>query len=205
MIRFSFPDVVCNDKTRVALHDGRPGDYIHANYVRGLKPLYILTQGPIKDSIVDFWRMVVQENVAAICMLCDLVENGRTKCDPYYPINNGDVLMFGDFTVTCTDTSLPDNHTQLKLFTVLDKKTGKTHKVSHYRMTTWPDKTVASSNLAVLRTHRVLRKLSGAIVIHCSAGVGRTGTFAAIEIGVQCLLNGKSFKLVDLVKAIRRL
>ncbi|EGT57485.1 hypothetical protein CAEBREN_32118 [Caenorhabditis brenneri] len=187
-----YKDVVCNDKTRVILNDGRSGDYIHANYLKGTKPLYILTQGPIKDSQIDMWRMVLQEGVAAICMLCELTENGRPKCEPYFPETEGQVLTFNEITVTCTEYTLPDVHTQLKALTVLDRKTGKTHKLSHYKIVT-----------CVLRTHRILRKLNGPVVVHCSAGVGRTGTFAAIEVGVQCLLNGKSFRPVDLVKAMR--
>ncbi|KAF1770304.1 hypothetical protein GCK72_002122 [Caenorhabditis remanei] len=198
-----YKDVVCNDKTRVILNDGRPGDYIHANYLKGSKPLYILTQGPLKDSQMDMWRMVIQEGVAAICMLCELVEHGRPKCEPYFPDAEGQSITFGEITVTCTEYTLPDVHTQLKALTVVDKKTGKTHKLNHYKIVTWPDKTIPLSNLSVLRTHRILRKMNGPVVVHCSAGVGRTGTFAAIEVGVQCLLNGKTFRPVDLVKAVR--
>ncbi|CAO4363544.1 unnamed protein product [Caenorhabditis nigoni] len=198
-----YKDVVCNDKTRVILKDGLPGDYIHANYLKGSKPLYILTQGPLKDSQHDMWRMVLQEGVAAICMLCELVEHGRPKCEPYFPDAEGQALVFGEITVTCTDYTLPDVHTQLRVLTVVDKKTGKSHKLNHYKIVTWPDKTIPLSNLSVLRTHRILRKMQGPVVVHCSAGVGRTGTFAAIEVGVQCLLNGKMFRPVDLVKAMR--
>ncbi|ULU14278.1 hypothetical protein L3Y34_016655 [Caenorhabditis briggsae] len=198
-----YKDVVCNDKTRVILKDGLPGDYIHANYLKGSKPLYILTQGPLKDSQHDMWRMVLQEGVAAICMLCELVEHGRPKCEPYFPDAEGQALVFGEITVTCTDYTLPDVHTQLRVLTVVDKKTGKSHKLNHHKIVTWPDKTIPLSNLSVLRTHRILRKMQGPVVVHCSAGVGRTGTFAAIEIGVQCLLNGKMFRPVDLVKAMR--
>uniref|UniRef100_A0A8R1DIJ6 Protein-tyrosine-phosphatase n=1 Tax=Caenorhabditis japonica TaxID=281687 RepID=A0A8R1DIJ6_CAEJA len=196
-----YKDVVCNDKTRVVLHDGRPGDYIHANYVKGTK--YILTQGPLKETLTDFWRMVVQEEAAGICMLCDLVENGKPKCEPYFPESSGQSLTFGDITVTCDEASQPDTHTHIKTFSVLDKKTSKTMKVNHYKIVTWPDKTVALSNLCILRTHRLLRKLPGISIVHCSAGVGRTGTFAAIEIGIQCMLNGKPIKPAELVKALR--
>uniref|UniRef100_A0A8R1E1Q2 Protein-tyrosine-phosphatase n=1 Tax=Caenorhabditis japonica TaxID=281687 RepID=A0A8R1E1Q2_CAEJA len=197
-----YKDVVCNDRTRVVLHDGRPGDYIHANYVRGTRPGYILTQGPLKDSLFDFWRMIIQEQVLAICMLCEFQENGRWKCEPYYPELN-ESMTFGTITVKCEEMSKPDRHTHLKVLNVTDGATGKNVRVSHFKIVTWPDKTVALSNLSILRTHRALRKFVGNVVIHCSAGVGRTGTFVAIEIGVQLLLNGKTFRLSDLVKALR--
>ncbi|CAA92995.3 Tyrosine-protein phosphatase [Caenorhabditis elegans] len=198
-----YKDVPCNDKTRVILKDGYPGDYVHANYVKGTKPMFILTQGPLKDTAMDIWRMVLQEGVAAICMLCELIENGRPKCEPYFPDTEGQVLTFGEITVTCTESTTPDNHTQLKMLTVMDKKSGKSHKLYHYKIITWPDKSIALSNLAILRTLRSLRKMPGPIVVHCSAGIGRTGTFAAIEVGAQCLLNGKAFRPADLVRAVR--
>ncbi|UMM15218.1 hypothetical protein L5515_002734 [Caenorhabditis briggsae] len=153
-----YKDVVCNDKTRVILKDGLPGDYIHANYLKGSKP-------PLHSHPRTTQRQSTQ-----------YVEN---------------------------DYTLPDVHTQLRVLTVVDKKTGKSHKLNHHKIVTWPDKTIPLSNLSVLRTHRILRKMQGPVVVHCSAGVGRTGTFAAIEIGVQCLLNGKMFRPVDLVKAMR--
>ncbi|VDK45971.1 unnamed protein product [Cylicostephanus goldi] len=90
-------DVICNDYTRVILNDGKPGDYIHANYVKGenLLNTFICTQGPLPNTIEDFWRMVVGEKVAHVVMLCDTVENGKTKCEQYWPNMQDQKLEFG--------------------------------------------------------------------------------------------------------------
>ncbi|CAI5441241.1 unnamed protein product [Caenorhabditis angaria] len=199
-----YKDVVCNDLTRVILKDGRPGDYIHANYVRGLSPVFILTQGPVKDSVFDFWRMIVQENIQIIIMLCEHVENGKKKCSAYFPLQSGKGPMeLGDFIITTESVEQHDSHTVLTTISVQDRFLKKTARISHYRIVTWPDKTVAKSNLCLLRTLRIARSQQNPVVVHCSAGIGRTGTFAAIEVGIQAILNGYSVRLTDIVRSIR--
>ncbi|KAJ1351366.1 hypothetical protein KIN20_007357, partial [Parelaphostrongylus tenuis] len=80
-------DVICNDLTRVNIKDGKGSDYIHANYVKGdyLQNTFICTQGPMPTTICDFWRMIVCENVTHIVMLCETMENGKQKCEQYWP------------------------------------------------------------------------------------------------------------------------
>ncbi|CAB3404306.1 unnamed protein product [Caenorhabditis bovis] len=198
-----YKDVVCNDLCRVILKDGRGGDYIHANYVRGLQPLYILTQGPLKETLIDFWRMIVQEKVTTICMLSEFIENGRRKCENYFPEGSGNTATYGDFTVVCDSEGPIDEHSFRTMLAVTDKTTEKTLRLMHIKITTWPDKTVAKCPLSLIRTLKILRNSQNAAVIHCSAGIGRTGTLMAVEVGVQALLNNKNFKLMDVVKCLR--
>ena len=92
-----YKDVICNDLTRVEIKDGKPSDYIHANFVRG-EPLfneYVCTQGPTATTRDDFWRMIVFLRVERIAMLCETVEAGKTKCDQYWPMAKGEKMTFG--------------------------------------------------------------------------------------------------------------
>ncbi|VDP29109.1 unnamed protein product [Heligmosomoides polygyrus] len=89
MSKNRYKDVVCNDYTRVILNDGKGSDYIHANYIRG-EPLvctFICTQGPMASTTIDFWRMVWMEKVCHIIMLCSVREDGKKKCEQYWPDN----------------------------------------------------------------------------------------------------------------------
>ncbi|VDM57749.1 unnamed protein product, partial [Angiostrongylus costaricensis] len=80
--------VICNELTRVSIKDGKGSDYIHANYVKGdyLQNTFICTQGPMPTTVYDFWRMILSENVTHIVMLCETIENGKAKCEQYWPI-----------------------------------------------------------------------------------------------------------------------
>ncbi|CAI5442477.1 unnamed protein product [Caenorhabditis angaria] len=199
-----YKDVVCNDLTRVILRDGRPGDYIHANYVRGLRPQIILTQGPITDSVFDFWRMILQENVQLIVMLCEHIENGKKKCSAYFPLHPGKTPMeLGDMLITTESVNQLDSHIISTIILVQDRFLRKSIRIVHHRIITWPDKTVAKSNLCILRTLRFVRAQKNPVVVHCSAGIGRTGTFAAIEVGIQAIMNGNAMRMTDIVRAIR--
>ncbi|CAD6186051.1 unnamed protein product [Caenorhabditis auriculariae] len=196
-----YVDVVCNDTTRVVLKDGRPGDYIHANYVRGLTPTYILTQGPLAGTCVDFWRMIAQEKVTMICMLCEFVEMGKTKCEKYYPDAANEKMTHGDFTVTCESVDTTDQH--FHKCNLLVESGGTKWKTTHWRMKTWPDKTVPKSPMSVLRCLLAIRTSQNAVVVHCSAGIGRTGTFTAVEICLQTVFNGKILVMYEICQKLR--
>ncbi|KAK6061475.1 Protein-tyrosine phosphatase, partial [Cooperia oncophora] len=90
-------DVICNDLTRVVIKDGKGSDYIHANYVRGqcLVNTFICTQGPILATINDFWRMILSERVSHIIMLCDTIEQGKMKCEQYWPNEQDEKMEVG--------------------------------------------------------------------------------------------------------------
>lgn len=78
-----YRDVICAEQGRVRLDNGR---YIHANWITALgEQRFICTQGPLERTCADFWTMVVQENIESIVMLCDTVEQNKTKCHQYWP------------------------------------------------------------------------------------------------------------------------
>ncbi|KAE9419189.1 hypothetical protein Angca_009054, partial [Angiostrongylus cantonensis] len=200
-----YKDVICNELTRVSIKDGKRSDYIHANYVKGdyLQNTFICTQGPMPTTVYDFWRMIVSENVTHIVMLCETIENGKAKCEQYWPIAQDEKMTIEDFTLTNLRVSSDDNHVTRTTIELQVGNGGQKHLVKHHQWKTWPDKTVPKSLLAVFRILEVVRRSSNPIVIHCSAGIGRTGSMMAIEMGLQTLLAGQKLNLLETCRKLR--
>ncbi|GMS97963.1 hypothetical protein PENTCL1PPCAC_20138, partial [Pristionchus entomophagus] len=172
---------ICIEPSRVKLTDGKDGgDYVHANHVRGAPFLnhFVTTQGPIEGTVNDFWRLVVQENVGFIFMLCSIVELGKKKCEWYYPETVNVPAIYGDINVTLVEKR-EDAHFINSKFILEAGKAPKRYVYHHY-WKNWPDRGVPITALAGLRLLRHARLSNGASIVHCSAGVGRTGTLVAI-------------------------
>ncbi|XP_063687433.1 receptor-type tyrosine-protein phosphatase S-like isoform X2 [Bolinopsis microptera] len=178
-------NVKCFDHTRVKLTTvvGGETDFINANFVDGYnkKGAYIATQGPLPNTCLDFWRMVWEQKSSTIVMVTNLVELARVKCHQYYPESGS--LTFGPVTITLLE-SIP-----LADFTIrslkLEMAGEDPHIIKHFHFTSWPDHGVPSFSNAILSFVRHVKNVKsvdcGPIVVHCSAGVGRTGTFMAID------------------------
>ncbi|XP_011700874.1 PREDICTED: receptor-type tyrosine-protein phosphatase S-like [Wasmannia auropunctata] len=193
-----YGNLIAYDETRVILKklpDDAHSDYINANYITGYKKekRYIATQGPKPNTVIDFWRMIWQENVLIICMLANVVENGKTKCEQYWP-DIGKKKKYGDIIVLNAKHNVFADY----CFRTFHVTCGEeTRKIEHLHYTAWPDHGVP------LYTHSVvtyLKKLlatppgNGPVVVHCSAGVGRTGTIILCDI---CLHRAAAEGLVD--------
>uniref|UniRef100_A0A915Q4B1 Protein-tyrosine-phosphatase n=1 Tax=Setaria digitata TaxID=48799 RepID=A0A915Q4B1_9BILA len=194
-----YKDVVCIDDSRVLLQCG-DSDYIHANHVKGdpfMNP-FICTQGPLAITVNDFWFMIMQEKVSNIVMLCNVEEAGKKKCFQYWPREVGSSLTFGDVQVTCSEVDETNDTTYV--MSTLEAENKKNRLViKHMRWKDWPDKGVPSSVLAPFRILKIARQsLQRPTVIHCSAGIGRTGCIVAIEMGLQQILSGKPLSLIDM-------
>ncbi|KAL5250568.1 hypothetical protein ACHWQZ_G016337 [Mnemiopsis leidyi] len=178
-------NVKCYDHTRVKLTTvvGGESDFINANFVDGYnkKKAYIATQGALPNTCLDFWRMVWEQKCTTIVMVTNLVELARVKCHQYYPESGS--LSFGPVTITLLE-SIP-----LADFTIrslkLEMAGDEPQIIKHFHFTSWPDHGVPSFSNAILSFVRHVKNVksaeSGPIVVHCSAGVGRTGTFMAID------------------------
>ncbi|EYC03383.1 hypothetical protein Y032_0094g2728 [Ancylostoma ceylanicum] len=198
-----YRDVTCNDFTRVVLNDGKGSDYIHANYIRGapLVCTFICTQGPLPETIIDFWRMVWLEKVSHIIMLCGVKEEGKVKCEQYWPDENGEKMTLEDFLIKTMKVNNSDPH--VTRTTIQLQQGSERHYLKHHRWKTWPDRNVPKSLLAVFRILHQVRSSKSPIVVHCSAGIGRTGSLVAIEMGLQCLLAGTTLNLLKICKRLR--
>ncbi|PIC33155.1 hypothetical protein B9Z55_013241 [Caenorhabditis nigoni] len=198
-----YKDVICNDVTRVILNDGYDNDYIHANYVNGLNTPFILTQGPTTATVADFWRMIVHTKTAYIVMLCEVVEDGKAKCAHYFPEKVGEARTYGPWTVLCSLEDASDAHIVKRTLSVKNGDNGKEHILKHLHTKSWPDRSVPQSTMCLLRMLYIIRTAPGPITVHCSAGIGRTGTFVAIEACLQILTDGKELDLLATCKALR--
>ncbi|XP_049590190.1 receptor-type tyrosine-protein phosphatase T isoform X3 [Syngnathus scovelli] len=202
-----YGNIIAYDHTRVRLQpvDGEPlSDYINANFIDGYhRPRhYIATQGPMQETVRDFWRMVWQENSASIVMVTNLVEVGRVKCVRYWP---DETEVYGDVKVTLVETD-PLAEYVVRTFTVQKKGHHELRELRQFHFTSWPDHGVpcyATGMLGFIRQVKFLNPPdAGPIVAHCSAGAGRTGCFVAVDIMLDMAENEG---VVDVFNCIREL
>ncbi|XP_046553387.1 receptor-type tyrosine-protein phosphatase epsilon-like [Haliotis rubra] len=197
------------DYNRVVLHDGSEstrGDYINASYIDGYKAekRYIAAQGPYRpEVVVDFWRMIYKEHCATVVMLTELVETGKMKCLQYWPKQGS--LQFGDITVTMETEAGLANYKITKL-SLQNEKEAKVRHLNHFQFTGWPDNDAPDTSAFLEFMWRVKGSSGGLehpIVIHCSAGVGRTGTYIAIESLVEQVAVESKADVVSFISSMR--
>uniref|UniRef100_A0A673AGJ9 protein-tyrosine-phosphatase n=1 Tax=Sphaeramia orbicularis TaxID=375764 RepID=A0A673AGJ9_9TELE len=191
-----YGNIIAYDHSRVRLQpqDGDGGsDYINANYV---------DVSPMQETVYDFWRMVWQENTAAIVMVTNLVEVGRVKCCKYWP---DDTDIYGDMKVTLIETQLLSEYV-IRTFAVEKRGVAEIREIRQFHFTGWPDHGVplhATGLLGFIR--RVKAKTpptAGPTVVHCSAGAGRTGCFIVIDIMLDM---AEREGVVDIYNCVREL
>ncbi|XP_076804819.1 uncharacterized protein LOC143448813 [Clavelina lepadiformis] len=198
------------DVTRVKLEmiEDEPGtDFIHANYIPGYneEKEFIASQGPLPTTKEDFWRMIWEQNSRTIVMLTQIVEGERVKCDHYWPYNNEPVVMAGIAVKLVVESTSRD--WVCREFTL--SKNSEQRLVTQFHYTAWPDHGVpeTAENLVKFVTYfqkKVSRETRdcGPITVHCSAGVGRTGTFIAMD---RLLQHMKDHDYVDIFGIVHQM
>ncbi|XP_023701529.1 receptor-type tyrosine-protein phosphatase H isoform X4 [Cryptotermes secundus] len=205
-----YVNILPYDDTRVTLDliDGDPSShYINASFIKGYSNdiEYIATQGPKEETCLDFWRMVFQHDVSVIVMVTNLVEQDKVKCHQYYP-DLRENIVFGDMTIRCTTEVNFPIHTARTLVLV---KGDKKRKLSHLHFREWPDFGVPQSTDIMIHfcqtmRHHMLAAEQGLILVHCSAGVGRTGTLIAVDILLQHISENKKVDIFGTVFKLRK-
>uniref|UniRef100_A0A1I7SGL5 Protein-tyrosine phosphatase n=1 Tax=Bursaphelenchus xylophilus TaxID=6326 RepID=A0A1I7SGL5_BURXY len=195
-VRNRYADVYCLDATRVILKGReRDDDYIHASFVHlpnSSVPKYICAQGPTEETVADFWHMVMNEDVGVIVMLCQFVEQDAEKCAEYFPVESGETHLAGEFSVHTEMVEPLEHNIITRKITVKHRNfTSMIKTVTHLWWNEWPDHLApleADSTLFLLKQikSRVGDKMA---LVHCSAGIGRTGTLVAIDFANEHLKN----------------
>ncbi|XP_045892944.1 receptor-type tyrosine-protein phosphatase beta-like [Micropterus dolomieu] len=192
-----YNNILPYDSTRVKLSyvdDDPCSDYINASYIPGnnFRREYIATQGPLPGTKDDFWKMVWEQNVHNIVMVTQCVEKGRVKCDHYWPFDQ-DPLYYGDLIVQMLSESVLPEWTIREFNICSEEQLRFTRLVRQFHYTVWPDHGVPDTTQSLIQFVRTVRDYvnrspgSGPTVVHCSAGVGRTGTFIVLDRVLQQL------------------
>ncbi|XP_028402584.1 receptor-type tyrosine-protein phosphatase F-like isoform X2 [Dendronephthya gigantea] len=185
-----YGNIVTYDHSRVVLEGDEKNDYINASHIDGINEgTYIASQGPRANTVNDMWRMVWEQRSYSIVMVTSLVELGKPKCEKYWPDNGS--KMYGDIEVTLMKTEEFAYHVT---HTLELKKDDEEREVRQYYFQSWPDHGVPKYPTQLLAFRRHFRTYhfvqSGPIIVHCSAGVGRTGVFLTIDIILDKLEKG---------------
>ncbi|KRZ09678.1 Tyrosine-protein phosphatase 10D [Trichinella zimbabwensis] len=205
-----FTNILPYDHNRVKLiavdDDDQGSDYINANYISGYNSPreYIATQGPMLSTRGHFWRMVWEQHVEAIVNLTRCIEKGREKCDQYWP-NLSKPLTSGDIEVVLLNETCLLNWT---LRDLLIRKDAQSRRVKQFHFTSWPDFGVPDQPQILVDFIREFRKRVPVdvhpVVVHCSAGVGRSGTFIALDRLLQGVEQGVPIDVYGTVRSLRK-
>lgn len=204
-----YANVTAYDHSRVILQtiDSKPGsDYINANYCDGYRKhnAYVATQGPLQDTCADFWRMCWELRTNTIIMMTRLEERARIKCDQYWPTRGTET--YDQLTVTITETQELATYC-IRTFQVSRTGTVERREIKQLQFTAWPDHGVPDHPAPFLQFLRRCRSLtppdSGPVVVHCSAGVGRTGCYIVIDSMLERMKHEKAIDIYGHVTCLR--
>ncbi|XP_025755035.1 protein tyrosine phosphatase receptor type Fa isoform X19 [Oreochromis niloticus] len=204
-----YANVIAYDHSRVILTpvDGVPGsDYINANYIDGYRKqnAYIATQGPLPETLSDFWRMVWEQRTCTIVMMTRLEEKSRVKCDQYWPSRGTET--YGMIQVTMLDTLELATYS-VRTFALYKNGSSEKREVRQFQFLAWPDHGVPEYPTPTLAFLRRIKSCNpqdaGPMVVHCSAGVGRTGCFIVIDAMLERMKHEKSVDTYGHVTCMR--
>ncbi|XP_057713543.1 receptor-type tyrosine-protein phosphatase F-like isoform X8 [Corythoichthys intestinalis] len=204
-----YANVIAYDLSRVVLTsvDAVPGsDYINANYIDGYRKqnAYIATQGPLPETLSDFWRMVWEQRSSTIVMMTRLEEKSRVKCDQYWPARGTET--YGMIQVTMLDTVELATYS-VRTFALYKNGSSEKRELRQFQFMAWPDHGVPEYPTPILAFLRRVKACNppdaGPMVVHCSAGVGRTGCFIVIDAMLERMKHEKSVDIYGHVTCMR--
>jgi len=160
--------------------------------------------GPIPTTIEDFWRMIWEEKICVIVMLTRIMEDGKKKCEQYWPSELQVPIEFGDFSITLSDEEVTKEITNRHLH-IVKKSNNEKKDLWQLHYTEWPDQgipQVSTSFLKLIHLSNEHNTSNSPIIVHCSAGLGRTGTFCIVHEVLEMVSKDKKFKNVSIGKLI---
>uniref|UniRef100_A0A0K0F8U6 protein-tyrosine-phosphatase n=1 Tax=Strongyloides venezuelensis TaxID=75913 RepID=A0A0K0F8U6_STRVS len=206
-----YRDILPYDETRVRLQKSISGDYINASHVNieipssGIINRYIACQGPLPTTCGDFWQMVWEQSCSTIVMLTTTIENDRVKCHQYWPRLH-DSQDYGRLIVTCIkERETP--HCAYREISIKDIQTKEERRVSQMQYTSWPDHGVPEDSKHFLDFVEEVRKTRhgsvNPMVVHCSAGIGRTGVLILMETAACKIEANEPIYPIEIVRKMR--
>ncbi|XP_051843448.1 receptor-type tyrosine-protein phosphatase delta isoform X11 [Antechinus flavipes] len=204
-----YANVIAYDHSRVLLSaiEGIPGsDYVNANYIDGYRKqnAYIATQGSLPETFGDFWRMMWEQRGATVVMMTKLEERSRVKCDQYWPSRGTET--YGLIQVTLLDTVELATYC-VRTFALYKNGSSEKREVRQFQFTAWPDHGVPEHPTPFLAFLRRVKTCNppdaGPMVVHCSAGVGRTGCFIVIDAMLERIKHEKTVDIYGHVTLMR--
>uniref|UniRef100_A0A8C0HAN4 Tyrosine-protein phosphatase n=1 Tax=Chelonoidis abingdonii TaxID=106734 RepID=A0A8C0HAN4_CHEAB len=203
-----YKDVLPYDSTRIILQGNE--DYINANYVNmeipsaGIVNRYIATQGPLPHTCAHFWQVVWDHRLSLIIMLTTLTERGRTKCHQYWP-DPPDIMEYGNFRVKCQSEDCTIAYV-FREMVITNIETGEEHTITHLQYVAWPDHGVPDDSrdfLEFVNCMRPKRVENEPVLVHCSAGIGRTGVLVTMETAMCLIERNQPVYPLDIVRKMR--
>nr|XP_039254382.1 tyrosine-protein phosphatase 69D-like [Styela clava] len=204
-----YKNIVPYDNTRVLLHKisgDEFSDYVNAAFIDGYNfpNKFIATQGPKPNTIADFWRMIWEKDCYIIAVLTRLTENKKVKCAEYWSEDDDQSIVYGNIAVNLIESSKCGDYVRRR-FEI--SKDNETREVLQFQFIAWPDHGVPATTSSLLRFHKAVvysqTETAGPIVVHCSAGVGRTGTFIALDIVSEQIAESEEFNICEIVGRMR--
>ncbi|XP_078319787.1 tyrosine-protein phosphatase non-receptor type 7-like isoform X1 [Crassostrea virginica] len=203
--RYVYPYDFCRVVLDTSGEEGS-SDYINACYVEGFEEedhAYIAAQGPFTpETIIDFWKMIWQENSSRVVMLTNLYEGDHMKCLKYWP---DDQKTIGNIDIYFQSQEENEVYT-VRQFTI--KKDNEVKDVTQFHFTSWPDRGVPDKVENLLHFRNLVKNgrpdSDGPIIVHCSAGIGRTGTFIALDYMLEEGTERESLDVINCVSKLRQ-
>ncbi|XP_065839852.1 receptor-type tyrosine-protein phosphatase N2-like [Oscarella lobularis] len=207
-----YADVLPYDHNRVVLdkeNNVSGSDYINASYIFDVNPRkakYIAAQGPVESTVADFWQMVWEQECVAIVMLTQLEDAGLSQCYQYWP--ERDMKIYDIYEVHLSSEHLLWDDYRVRTIFLKNLNTQETRTITQFHFITWPNLSVPSDPKSLLELRRKVKgSFTGQecpIIVHDSAGVGRTGTYILIDI-VLDRIQGSKIKEIDLAATVEHL
>nr|CAH7719813.1 unnamed protein product [Callosobruchus chinensis] len=206
-----YPEVVPYDHARVVLNElsnASGSDYVNASCITDhdpRNPAYIATQGPLPHTAPDFWQLIWEQGAVVIVMLTRLTEGGTAMCHRYWPEEGSE--LYHIYEVHLVSEHIWCDDYLVRSFYLKNVKTGETRTVTQFHFLSWPETGVPSSTKALLEFRRKVNKSyrgrSCPIVVHCSDGAGRTGTYCLIDMVLGRMAKGA--KEIDIAATLEHL
>uniref|UniRef100_A0A8C2A968 protein-tyrosine-phosphatase n=1 Tax=Cyprinus carpio TaxID=7962 RepID=A0A8C2A968_CYPCA len=205
-----YVDILPYDYNRVTLSTGGEDNYINASFIEGYREpkKYIAAQGPKDETVVDFWRMVWEQKSSIIVMVTRCEEGNKTKCAQYWPSLDRETEIFEDFVVKIRSEEHCPDYVIRHLILNNKREKASEREVTHIQFISWPDHGVPGDPSLLLKLRRRVNSFknffSGPVVVHCSAGVGRTGTYMSIDAMIESLEAEGRVDIYGFVAKLRR-